>query len=85
MAASKGLSETTVRRIWRANGLKPHLVKSFSGSNDAHFAEKLDVIVGLYLNPPERGMVLCADEKSQIRLWTAHNPACRSKRAAAEP
>jgi hypothetical protein len=66
MAAATGLSETTVRRIWHANGLKPHLVKTFKVSNDARFAEKLEAIVGLYLNPPEHAIVLCADEKSQI-------------------
>lgn len=52
MAAATGLSETTVRRIWRANGLKPHLVKPFKVSNDARFAEKPEAIVGLYPNPP---------------------------------
>ena len=56
-----------VRRIWHANGSQPHLVKTFKGSNDARFAKKPNVIVGLYLNPPERAMVLCADEKSQIQ------------------
>jgi len=55
-----------VRRIWHANGSQPHLVKTFKGSNDARFAKKPNVIVGLYLNPPERAMVLCADEKSQF-------------------
>ncbi len=53
MAASTGVSETTVRRIWHAKGLKPHLVKTFKVSNDTQFAAKLEVIVGLYLNPPE--------------------------------
>jgi transposase len=85
MAAATGLSETTVRRIWHANGLKPHLVKTFKVSNDARFAEKLEVIVGLYLNPPEHAMVLCADEKARFRRWTAHRPVCRSKKADAGP
>src|SRR3954453_1855117 len=58
MSAATGLSETTVRRIWRANGLKPHLVKTFKVSKDARFSEKLKVIVGLYLNPPEHAIVL---------------------------
>src|SRR2546428_11758105 len=61
MAAAVGVSEATVRRIWHAHGLKPHLVKTFKVSNDPHFAEKLAAIVGLYLNPPEHAMVLCVD------------------------
>jgi len=54
-----------VRRIWRANGLKPHLARPFKVSNDPLFAEKLEAIVSLYLNPPEHAIVLCADEKIQ--------------------
>jgi hypothetical protein len=53
MAAAAGLSEASVRRIWHANGLKPHLVKTFKISHDVRFAEKLNAIVVLYLNPPE--------------------------------
>ena len=64
MAAEMGVSESTVRRIWHAHGLKPHLVEGFS--KDKHFAEKLEDIVGLYLNPPEHAIVMCVDEKSQI-------------------
>lgn len=67
MAAAAGISEASVRRIWRAHGLKPHLVESFKVSNDPQFAEKLEAIVGLYLNPPEHALVLCCDEKSQIQ------------------
>ena len=52
MAAATGVSEATVRRIWHAHGLKPHLVKTFKVSNDPQFAEKLEAIIGLYLNPP---------------------------------
>jgi transposase len=74
MAASTGLSEATIRRIWHANGLKPHLVKTFKVSNDARFAEKLEAIVGLYLNPPEHALVLCADEKSQIQALDRTQP-----------
>jgi transposase len=66
MAAEMGVSEATVRRIWHAHGLKPHLVESFKISKDKHFAEKLEDIVGLYLNPPEHAIVMCVDEKSQI-------------------
>ncbi len=80
MAAATGLSETTVRRIWHANGLKPHLVKTFKVSNDARFAEKLEVIVGLYLNPPEHAIVLCADEKSQIQALDRTQPGLPIKK-----
>jgi transposase len=67
MAKAVGVSKATVQRIWSANGLKPHLVKTFKVSNDPRFAEKLLDVVGLYLNPPEHAIVLCADEKSQIQ------------------
>ena len=67
MAAAAGLSEKSVRRIWHKHGLKPHLYRTFKVSNDPKFAEKLEAIVGLYLNPPEHAIVLCADEKSQIQ------------------
>lgn len=58
MAAEVGISEASVRRIWKAHGLKPHLVEAFKISNDPEFAEKLEAIVGLYLNPPEHALVL---------------------------
>src|SRR3977135_3951483 len=80
MAAATGLSETTVRRIWHANGLKPHLVKTFKVSKDVRFAEKLEVIVGLYLNPPEHAIVLCADEKSQIQALDRTQPGLPIKK-----
>jgi transposase len=80
MAAAMGLSETTVRRIWHAHGLKPHLVKTFKVSNDAQFAKKLEVIVGLYLNPPEHAIVLCADEKSQIQALDRTQPGLPIKK-----
>ena len=80
MAAATGLSEATVRRIWHANGLKPHLVKSFKVSNDTKFAEKLEAIVGLYLNPPEHAIVLCADEKSQIQALDRTQPGLPIKK-----
>ena len=67
MAAEMGISEATVRRIWHAQGLKPHLLESFQISKDKHFAEKLEDIVGLYLNPPEHAIGMCVDEKSQIQ------------------
>jgi transposase len=67
MAAAVGVSEKTVRRVWRDNGLKPHRVKTFKVSNDPQFAEKLVDVVGLYLDPPEHALVLSCDEKSQIQ------------------
>jgi transposase len=64
MSREVGISDSTVGRIWRANGLKPHRVDSFKISNDPQFASKLEAIVGLYLNPPEHALVLSVDEKS---------------------
>jgi transposase len=74
MARAAGVSEATVRRIWRAHGLKPHRVKTFKVSNDPAFAEKLEDIVGLYLNPPEHAVVLSVDEKSQIQALDRTQP-----------
>jgi transposase len=62
MAREMGVSKASVSRIWRANGLKPHRVESFKVSNDPLFADKLEAIVGLYLNPPEHALVLSVDE-----------------------
>ncbi len=67
MATETGVSSATVQRIWSARGLKPHLVKTFKISNDPRFEEKLVDVVGLYLNPPEKAVVLRMDEKSQIQ------------------
>ncbi len=67
MARAQGVSPATVQVIWSARGLKPHLVKTFKLSNDKHFEEKLVDVVGLYLDPPEKAVVLCMDEKSQIQ------------------
>lgn len=67
MAEATGLSKSTISRIWRANGLKPHLVKTFKVSNDPLFEEKLTEIVGIYLDPPEHALVYSVDEKSQIQ------------------
>lgn len=74
MAAVAGVSEASVRRIWRAHGLKPHLARTFKISHDPEFAAKLENIVGLYLNPPEHALVLCADEKSQIQALDRTQP-----------
>lgn len=66
MAKAVGIATSSVQKIWQAHGLKPHLVRSFKLSNDPAFAEKLVDIVGLYLDPPDRALVLSVDEKSQI-------------------
>jgi transposase len=80
MAAAVGVSETTVRRIWHAHGLKPHLLRTFKVNNDPQFVEKLEAIVGLYLNPPEHAMVLCVDEKSQIQALDRTQPGLPLKK-----
>ncbi len=67
MAKATGVSDSTVGRIWRAHGLKPHLSRTFKLSNDKQFADKLEDVVGLYLNPPENAIVLSCDEKSQMQ------------------
>lgn len=67
LAKATGVSKATISRVWRAHGLKPHLVKTFKVSNDPQFAEKLRDVVGLYLSPPEHALVLSCDEKSQIQ------------------
>lgn len=80
MALAACISEATVRRIWRAHGLKPHLVRTFKLSRDPRFTEKLEDIVGLYLNPPEHAIVLCADEKSQIQALDRTQPGLPIKK-----
>ncbi len=74
MAARTGISDSSVLRIWRANGLKPHLVETFKVSRDPQFVEKLEDIVGLYLSPPEHALVLCCDEKSQVQALGRTQP-----------
>jgi transposase len=74
MAQVSGLSDTTVLRIWRAFGLQPHRSETFKLSNDPQLIEKVRDIVGLYLNPPERALVLCADEKAQIQALDRTQP-----------
>src|SRR5437868_2569777 len=80
MAEAAGLSEKSVRRIWHKHGLKPHLSRTFKVSNDPEFAEKLEAIVGLHLNPPEHAIVLCADEKSQIQALDRTQPGLPIKK-----
>lgn len=67
MAAKHGVSHFVIQKVWGANGLKPHLVKTFKLSNDKQFIEKLRDVVGLYMNPPEHALVFSVDEKSQIQ------------------
>jgi transposase len=79
MAKTCGVSHMTVARIWDAHGLQPHRVRTFKLSRDPAFVEKLTDVVGLYLNPPDKALVLCVDEKSQIQALdrTQHSPDCR--------
>src|SRR5436190_7922985 len=74
MAEKAGLSQTAIVRIWHAYGLQPHRVENFKLSNDPQFIEKVRDIVGLYLNPPDKAMVLCVDEKSQIQALDRTQP-----------
>jgi transposase len=74
MAKKSGLSRSTVGRIWMAFKLKPHLADGFKVSTDPLFIEKVHDVVGLYLNPPEHAVVLCADEKSQIQALDRSSP-----------
>jgi transposase len=74
MAAATGLNQTAISRIWRAFGLQPHRVEQFKLSKDPLFVEKVRDIVGLYLDPPERAVVLCVDEKSQIQALDRSAP-----------
>ena len=77
MATRTGLSQTAVSRIWRAFELKPHRVDYWKLSTDPHFVDKLYDVVGLYLDPPERALVLCVDEKSQVQALDRSAPGCR--------
>jgi len=74
MAQAQGISAASVGRIWDAHGLQPHRTKTFKLSKDKRFVEKLRDVVGLYLNPPEKALVLCVDEKSQIQALQRSQP-----------
>jgi transposase len=74
MAKQAGVSASSVGRIWRSHGLKPHRITRFKISGDPRVAEKLEAIVGLYLSPPQRALVLCVDEKSQIQALDHTQP-----------
>jgi len=79
MAMASGVSPATVQRIWSARGLQPHRVETFKLSNDKRFEEKLVDVVGLYLNPPDKAVVLCMDEKSQIQALDRTHPTLPSE------
>lgn len=83
LATHLGLSATTVRRVWRRNGLKPHLQRTFKLSRDRRFEDKLLDVVGLYLNPPEHALVLSCDEKSQIQALDRTQPGLPMKKGRA--
>jgi len=79
MATAVGLSPASVQRIWKEHGLKPHLIRTFKLSRDRHFVDKLQDVVGLYLNPPEHALVLSVDEKSQIQVLDRTQPGLPMK------
>jgi len=80
LAQATGLSASTIRRIWKRYGLKPHLVRTFKLSQDPQFVEKLEDVIGLYLNPPEHALVLSVDEKSQIQALDRTQPGLPLKK-----
>ncbi len=80
LAKHLSVSRSMVQRVWKANGLKPYRVKTFKVSNDKHFIEKMRDVVGLYLNPPEHALVLCADEKTSIQALDRTQPGLPIKK-----
>jgi transposase len=83
MAAAAGISYSSVPRIWHAHELKPHLTRSFKVSRDPDFADKVEDVVGLYLNPPDKALVLSVDEKSQIQALDRTQPGLPLKKGRA--
>ena len=83
MAAQLGVSAASVSRHWRANGLKPHVVRGFKVSRDPQFVAKLEDIVGLYMSPPEHALVLCCDEKSSVQALDRTQPGLPLKKGRA--
>lgn len=75
MAKSMGVSKATVQRLWSANDIKPHITRTFKLSNDKQFESKFWDVIGLYLNPPDRALVLCCDEKSQCQALERTQPS----------
>jgi len=84
MAKAIGVSHRSVQRVWSGAGLKPHLVRTFKLSNDPNFAAKVVDVVGLYMKPPERAVVLCVDEKSQIQALDRTQPGLPMKKGRAQ-
>ena len=80
MAKAQGVSKNTVNRLWQLHNLKPHLSRTFKLSRDPKFVEKLTDVVGLYLNPPQKALVLCVDEKSQIQALDRTQPGLPLKK-----
>lgn len=80
MAEAQGVSKNTVNRLWQLHNLKPHLQKTFKLSRDPKFLEKLTDVVGLYMNPPQKAVVLCVDEKSQIQALDRTQPGLPLKK-----
>lgn len=83
MAEAQDVSRMTVHRIWKKYNLKPHMIRTFKVSNDPKFVEKVRDIVGLYLNPPDKALVLCVDEKSQIQALDRTQPGLPIKKGRA--
>ncbi len=83
MAQATNLSPSTIGRIWKQHGLKPHLTRTFKVSNDPDFVEKLEDIVALYLDAPEHAIVLCCDEKSQVQALDRTQPGLPLKKGRA--
>ena len=80
MAANQGMSKSTVNNLWRSHNIKPHRTKTFKLSRDPKFLQKLTDVVGLYLNPPDKAIVLCVDEKSQIQALNRTQPGLPLKK-----
>jgi transposase/DNA-binding CsgD family transcriptional regulator len=80
MAAQEGMSKSTVSNLWRSHNIKPHRTKTFKLSRDPKFLEKLTDVVGLYMNPPDKAVVLCVDEKSQIQALNRTQPGLPLKK-----
>lgn len=80
MAANQGMSKSTVSNLWRSHNIKPHRTKTFKLSRDPKFLQKLTDVVGLYLNPPDKAIVLCVDEKSQIQALNRTQPGLPLKK-----
>jgi len=80
LAAAQGISKSTVNNIWRGHNIKPHLTKTFKLSRDPKFLEKMTDVIGLYLNPPDKAIVLCVDEKSQIQALDRTQPGLPLKK-----